>query len=101
MNKWLTIILLLIITAGTFIPCCSVDDCCIEQQATTTNREKHTNEGACSPFFACTTCPGFVALATPIQLAEPYKELTIHHQGTVTFQLPSYFSSFWQPPRSC
>jgi hypothetical protein len=100
-KKWLFFILLLITAAGTFIPCCSIDDCCADQVTKTTNHDKHTSEGTCSPFFACTTCPGFAETAVPVQLAEPVTEKTVYHQTIVKFNLPAYSSSFWQPPRSC
>src|SRR3954447_24789143 len=101
MKKWLVFILLLITTAGTFIPCCSIDNCSADRPANTSNHQKHQNEGTCSPFFACATCPGFVELAKPIQLAKPLVEKIIYYQSILKFSLPTFSSSFWQPPRSC
>jgi hypothetical protein len=101
MKKWLVWILLLITTVGTFVPCCSLDDCCTAEVAGTINHNKHKDEGTCSPFFACATCPGFIELTKPIQLNFPETENLIHHQSIVKLSLPTYSSSFWQPPRCC
>jgi hypothetical protein len=100
MKNWLVCILLFITATGTFIPCCSVDDCCADRLVNT-NHDKHNNEGTCSPFFACATCPGSVELAKPIQLDFPRVENLVHYEETIRFTLPSYSSSFWKPPRSC
>jgi len=101
MKKWLVLILLFIVVAGTIVPCCAVDDCCADHLTNTTNHDKHKNEGTCSPFFACPTCPGFVELSKALQLVEPIVEKTVHHEVIVKFNLPTYSASFWQPPRSC
>ena len=77
------------------------DECCADQFAKTTSHDKHQKEGACSPFFACATCPGFVQLTKPVQLADPIIEKTIHHQAMLKIDLTTYSCSFWQPPRSC
>jgi hypothetical protein len=101
MKKWSILILLLITAAGTFIPCCGVDDCCADQIAKSTRHEKRQTEGTCSPFFACASCSGFVELSKPIQLIQPVVEKQVHHENIVKFNLATYFSSFWQPPRFC
>lgn len=93
--------MLFITTAGTFIPCCSIDDCCADQLADTASHNEHKDEGTCSPFFACATCPVSVELAKSIQLDFQATENLVHYEDTITFILPSYSSSFWQPPRSC
>jgi hypothetical protein len=101
MKKWFAFILLLITTAGTFVPCCEADGCCADQAANSASHNNHETEGTCSPFFACATCPGFVELSKPIQLTAPIVEKTVQHQSIVKFTLPAYFNSFWQPPRYC
>lgn len=101
MKKWLVLLLFFITAAGTFIPCCSVDSCCTDQLATSANHEKRQTEGTCSPFFACATCPGSVELAKPIQLIQPVIEKQVHHEQLVQYNLTTYPSSFWQPPRFC
>ena len=101
MKKWLATILILIVAAGTFIPCCGIDDCCADQPANTSNHDKHNDEGACSPFFSCATCPGSIVVTKTIHIEFALAEKTIHHQTIVKFNLPVYSSSFWQPPRSC
>jgi hypothetical protein len=101
MKKWLVIMLLLVVAAGTFVPCCGVDDCCADQLTNTTNHDRHKNEGACSPFFACATCPGSVIVTNAVQIQIPVAEKPVHHQPLLKFNLPTFSPSFWQPPRSC
>jgi hypothetical protein len=101
MKNWLVCILLFITATGTFIPCCSVDDCCADRLVNTTNHDKHNNEGTCSPFFACATCPASVELAKSVKLDFLAVGNLIHHQQIIELPLPSYSSSFWKPPRSC
>jgi hypothetical protein len=101
MRKWLVFILLVVTTAGIFIPCCSADNCCEQVGGTGTGQEKHPEEGNCSPFFACATCPGFVALFQPIQIVQPEIEIQVHHEQLLNCNLETYVASFWQPPRSC
>jgi hypothetical protein len=100
MKKWLVLILLLITAAGTFVPCCGIDDCCADQ-AIAANHNNHENEGICSPFFACATCSASVELTKTIQLDFPSAESLVHQHAIMKSDLPSYSSSFWQPPRSC
>jgi hypothetical protein len=66
MQKWLALLLLMITTAGTVIPCCLVDDCKADQAAV--KGPGGRQEGNCSPFFACATCAGFVEVSKPIQI---------------------------------
>lgn len=101
MKKFFVFLLLLITAAGTFIPCCGVDDCCADQVTNTTNHDKHKNEGGCSPFFACATCTSSIEMTKPVQIEFPNVEKIIHHKAIVKFDLSTYSSSFWQPPRSC
>jgi hypothetical protein len=100
-KKWLALILFFITAAGSFIPCCVVDDCCADKVNAACNHEKHQDECACSPFFACTTCSVSVELPKPIQLIQPLIEKPIHHEQVVIFDLNAYAASFWQPPRCC
>jgi hypothetical protein len=93
MKKWLAILLIMITAAGTFLPCCSEPE--------TESQANHQNKGACSPFFACATCPGSVELAKTIQLPSPVIEKIVHHQTTISLRLPHYAASYWQPPRLC
>jgi len=99
MKKWIAFILLLITVTGSFIPCCGVDDGCEDQFSSSTGGNDHEEEGSCSPFFSCTTCPGFVELTKPIQLIQPMFEKQVHHEWVVIFDLSAYLPSFWQPPR--
>jgi hypothetical protein len=99
MKKWLSIFLLIITVAGTIIPCCALDDCCADRNSSSTNHEKHGDEGTCSPFFACTTCSGFVELAAEIQIQQSIGEKPVHHEKILQLNLSTYSAFFWQPPR--
>jgi hypothetical protein len=101
MIKWLTFLLLVITLSGMFFPCCLVDECNDEEIATAQSKNKPKQEGNCSPFFACATCPGFAEMVKPVQIKQPVKDNQVHHETLVVFNLTTFASSFWQPPRSC
>jgi hypothetical protein len=101
MKKVLVILLLLIVAAGTFVPCCGIDDCCTDQLTDITNHDRHEHEGNCSPFFACATCTASVVVTKAIQIEFPDVEKPVHHPAIAKFDLPVYSSTFWQPPRFC
>jgi len=60
---------------------------------------KNKAEEACSPFFACATCPGFVELSGPIQILHPVAIKQVHHERLESFSLYTFLNSCWQPPR--
>lgn len=101
MMKWLVLLLVFMITAGTFIPCCGAADCCADQPAGTGSANEHKTEGTCSPFFACGACSGFVQLYKPVHVASLFVEKQVHYSTIPTFNLSTYSPSFWQPPRTC
>lgn len=101
MKKWLVLLLLIITSAGTIIPCCDIDDCCVDQFENSPNHEKNQSEGSCSPFFACGTCAGFVELSKLIYLIQSVPEKQVHHEQVTRFHLTTYAASYWQPPRYC
>jgi hypothetical protein len=99
MKNWVVYLLLLLTMAGSFIPCCQVDNCPEDQTAATTTNDDHQPEGACSPFFACATCPGFTQLAKTIHLEMPEAVLPKHYPSAINFTITSYTASLLQPPR--
>lgn len=100
MKKWLAFILLLIATAGTFIPCCPIDTCCADQPITSSADHQDDKKGTCSPFFSCTTCPGFVQLTRQLHFVQPPVEAQVHGERVVAFNLSTYATVYWQPPRA-
>jgi hypothetical protein len=100
LKKIFTCVLLLIILAGSFYPCCMADDCCNDEIALTHGQEGDKSEGACSPFFACATCTGFVETAKPISIQQPLIIKKMQRKGAIVFDLTTYSTSFWQPPRT-
>jgi len=101
MKKWLSFLLLLITLAGTIYPCCLEDECNDKEMATALQENEQSPEGACSPFFACASCEGSVEMSKLVQIVQPVIENQVLHETLVVFNLSTYSSSFWQPPRSC
>jgi hypothetical protein len=101
MKKGFTFLLLLITLAGTFFPCCLGDKCNDEEITTSQKQNNKQEEGNCSPFFACASCTGFTIMTKPVQIVQPVTEIQVHPETFVVFNLTTYSSSFWQPPRSC
>lgn len=100
MKKWFVFLLALIVIAGSVTPCCTEDDCQDEQPTSSSKGESH-EEGNCSPFFACATCAGFVQVAKPVQVPQSITARPLHHEKIIVFVTSTYYSSFFQPPRSC
>lgn len=102
MKKWLVFFLLLITSASMLVNCCGTDECCPEEVAAATHPEEKKEEGACSPFFACTTCPVFVEVTKHIQLAHPPSlSKPAHEERIYQYDLSAFTNAFWQPPRRC
>jgi hypothetical protein len=101
MKKMLIFILLLITTAGAFIPCCHIDDCCAKQIANTPGDKSQKREETCPPFFVCTTCSVIAELTNPTGLIQPIIEKPVYQESAVVFYFSPYSGSYWQPPRSC
>lgn len=99
MEKWIIFLLLLITTAGTFIPCCQRDNCCADQSINT-KHENSKNEGTCPP-FACATCFGFVELTNPIQSIQLLVQKQVHYEMFEVLNLSTFSATYWQPPRAC
>jgi len=93
-------ILLLLTALGTCFPCCMHDGCAIENPASSAKEDGH-NEAACSPFFACATCPGAVELPRAVAPPAPEIRETPQHQAFYLTRLSTYSTSFFQPPRIC
>ena len=98
-NKFFAVILLLLVSVATFTPCCLFDDCANEQPLTRKDT-KEKSEGACSPFFSCSTCSGFTWTPTTIQLPEPPAKKITHYERVFTDHIQVVYTSFWQPPRA-
>lgn len=100
MKKWLVFLLAVIVMAGSITPCCTEDDCQEEQTTFSTEGDSH-KEGNCSPFFACATCSGFVQFTKQVCVPQPIESRPLHHDNLTVFFTSTYYSSFFQPPRSC
>lgn len=103
--KTLAIILSLIVTMMSSLPCCLYDNCPGDKEHAeqTTGHEEHQEEaGRCTPFCVCATCS--VPLSQ-ISRFEPVWELPFVIESKTRFLIleqrlsPSFFHSFWQPPK--
>ncbi len=95
--KVLIVLLLLLISAGSFIPCCQ-EECTAES----INGDSHSDEeeGTCSPLFSCAANPSFVVL-TKMELILADGGLKQQHEPRFFyFNLPAFSKTLWQPPRS-
>ena len=101
MKKWLTFLLFIVTTIASFYPCCDEDQCGADNLiSTTTEQGKKSNEGTCSPFISCGTCPGFTQLAKAIEVPTIEQVKPVHHSRVQSSPLPSYTSSLLQPPKA-
>jgi hypothetical protein len=99
MKKWLAAILLIISVACNVIPCCQFDNCAGEEKELGTANHENEEEGACSPFFSCTTCSGFTQISKPVQLPQLFTQKQIHYTYNLINPLPDFAAVCWQPPR--
>jgi hypothetical protein len=78
-------------------PCCAFDDCRQDHTSATTEQ---ADNGVCSPFFSCTTCPGFTSTASsPVIVAgKPVYDNKPFSRYFNRFTA-CYFGKFWQPPK--
>lgn len=98
-KKWVSIFFLLLVAAGSFIPCCAEDDCATEVSATTDKGHSGDDETGCSPFFACGTCAPAIVVHTPVPVnQQPFPE-KVTYQFVADDGLAQYHPSFFQPPR--
>jgi hypothetical protein len=95
------LLLLLIVIAATVTPCCVYEDCGDEEiTLINTNNSEEDREGACSPFFSCASCCGFVWTTKPVQLASLQPAKPVYFEAMAVPKLQAVYSSFWQPPRA-
>jgi hypothetical protein len=97
--KFLTLIVLVISVAATFIPCCEFDECQEEEIENSSQQDKKEENASCSPFSTCPTCAGAIIITKTIQLDRS----DISKNKLVGFErspiLSCHSPSFWQPPR--
>jgi hypothetical protein len=93
-------ILAVMVAALSVIPCCAFDGTEEQKACVEAEHAQHEHEcSVCSPFFSCSTCPGFtfatlkVALAVAVKM--PSKVFNLYSEKFTS----SYFNSFWQPPK--
>ena len=99
MKRLLGILLLMIITVAVLTPCCTDDDCEADLVANQDESKKPEPQGSCSPFFACTTCPGFTSTVKQITIPDPAVLNLQHFESYPDYHLFTYTTSPWQPPR--
>jgi len=99
-KKLLAFILFIVVVVAAFTPCCTIDDC--QDEITTTTEQDHSESddgSGCSPFFACTGCPGFAVVEKPITVPVPTANHPQYFDAEFHFISSTYAFSPWQPPR--
>lgn len=100
LKKWIAILLLLLVTIGSFYPCC-LDDDCAGETASTQQEEGNKDPGFCSPFSACASCAASVEIQTvQISVHEVLPGLPQYNAYRVSDREGTYPALF-QPPRAC
>jgi hypothetical protein len=95
--KLLAFAVLLISIAATIVPCCEFDDC--QDEVGASHPDKKEQKGTCSPFSTCAVCSGSIVITKTIQLVKPAISKDQFTEIAIPSFSPSYFPSFWQPPR--
>jgi hypothetical protein len=99
-QKWLSIVLILLTMAGNFIPCCTEDDCSDEVATQQDDHQQEKEKGSCSPFFACGTCAPAVEISLPVALNTPQAIRENQYHSCYFLQLSNYHAALFQPPRA-
>ncbi|WP_276483442.1 hypothetical protein [Paraflavitalea pollutisoli] len=94
-----SLLLTLLTAAGTFFPCCMHDDCADEVAVSVTNHEEEKKDEACSPFFACGTCPAAVEVAKAPLIDVPETTVQPVHGAVYLVRLATFTADWFQPPR--
>jgi hypothetical protein len=98
MKKCLVFILAIIVAVGSAFPCC-IEDNCQDETLSSAVSPVESEEEACSPFFSCGGCSGFVQITKPIIVPKIITQKPKHCEGIAAFLYSDYYSSFFQPPR--
>ena len=98
MKRLIVFILTLIVIAASTIPCCPADGCG-EEATHAANSQAPIEKGTCSPFAVCAGCSGFVHVPKYIDVSGPSTETAVHYEKALAFNITSYSSSLFQPPR--
>jgi hypothetical protein len=98
--KFFAIILSILFFTLAVVPCCANDKCNDDLKTEQThNKNSDSPKTPCSPFVACTCCPG-VCIASSIGLVVVpvtlvVKTFTLFDQSIISF----YTATIWQPPK--
>ena len=98
MKRIFVFILAMIVVAASAVPCCPAD-ACADEATHAASGQIPVEKGTCSPFFNCAGCSGFVYVAKLIHIAAPATETTVHYEKAIAFNITSYSSPLFQPPR--
>jgi hypothetical protein len=83
------------------IPCCALDNCRDEAQLTQMPQKHEHHDGCknCSPFNQCGNCTGFTFSVNVLQIDTPQQIIKPILPVYIQSYVPTYISSFWQPPK--
>ncbi|HEY0060108.1 MAG TPA: hypothetical protein VGB56_13310 [Flavisolibacter sp.] len=103
MKKVLALLLLIMISVAAFTHCCSVVSECTEEGTPLSQQDHQEGDDGrgCSPFFSCTTCPGFMSPATIIAVAVPAPVYPLYFEAELGSMPIPFYATPWQPPRNC
>ncbi|WP_394342460.1 DUF6660 family protein [Mucilaginibacter limnophilus] len=100
--KFLYLILSVYVLMLSVIPCCTNDICnkvVVEQANIKNGYNTNSNCAACSPFYCCVSCTGFVVLPETIQYATIVTVITGQYSLYPTSSVKDLPLPIWQPPR--
>ncbi|RAV29151.1 hypothetical protein [Sinomicrobium soli] len=102
--KYLAVIMAVLCLVLSSVPCCVFTDNCREdnthQDCNGTHEAPDDHScAACSPFFTCSTCPGFVLQSSDYEFPAgdtiPGKKIVFYLAGTYS----AFFATLFKPPR--
>ena len=98
-KKIVAFILAIIVAVAAYTPCCMVDDCHDEPITKQETPKESKAASACSPFFACASCNGFVPAEQVVTLTKPEVFFPKYNLSNFGFTTPAFAAFNWQPPR--
>jgi len=101
-QRFIAILLLLLVAAGAFYPCCLDDDCAGELTQTDGDRSaENSDKGFCSPFSACASCAASVDITTGNYVVVQPPPVSPRFSEYLIANVEEVYSSLFQPPRNC
>ncbi|MFT2008686.1 DUF6660 family protein [Pontibacter sp. 13R65] len=97
--KVIPIILALLVTVLSVMPCCISENCEIDSIKTEHTDDHSPKAELCSPFYSCSACIGFTLLNCFLDPANFQLNLKPQFAEYKPNSFPQIYLSFWQPPK--